>query len=264
MHSRVLVESMISQEDKRKVRALWTKILNDQNESPIKVFEQISLLIFSRILDITETSIENCRDSSQPFRRKFSKDEQHLRWQNLIHKPEEEIISFVRDGVFPHLRSKIASGTGFAEFLKETQFTINTSNLVVELIETIENLPLTEIEARSDLYEILLQNLMRNISYRKRRDATPTQVIRLMVNILAPKPTDTIGDPACGTGGLLLGAMNYVRKNTPCETANQPPSREKPLKSHWKEKNLRNLRNIFVETRFMDLILIPQHFEFQQ
>ncbi len=214
MHSGVLVESMISQEDKRKIGVLWTKILNDQNEGPIKVFEQISLLICSRILDITETSIENCRDSSdQPFRRKFSENEQHLRWQNLIHKPEEEIISFVRDGVFPHLRSKIASGTEFAELLKETQFTINTSSLVVELIETIENVPLTEIEARSDLYEILLQNLMRNTSYRERIDATPKQVIRLMVNILAPKPTDKIGDPACGTGGLLLGAMKYVRKN---------------------------------------------------
>nr|WP_272212339.1 class I SAM-dependent DNA methyltransferase [Marinicella sp. W31]MDC2878255.1 class I SAM-dependent DNA methyltransferase [Marinicella sp. W31] len=39
---------------------------------------------------------------------------------------------------------------------------------------------------------------------------TPRHIIRLMVDMLEPKPTDTIGDPACGTGGFLVGVMDYL------------------------------------------------------
>ena len=201
---------MIAQEVKRDIDALWTEILQEADESPITVFEQISLLMYSRILDMKETTVEIRRNSSdKPFRRKFSKDEQILRWQNLRRLPEEEIISFVRDGVFPHLRSDRTSGTAFAELMKDAQFTINKPSLAVNLIETIEHLPLTEFGARSDLYEYLLQNLTRST----RSFVTPKQVVRLMVNILEPKPSDTICDPACGTGGFLLGVINYIRQN---------------------------------------------------
>jgi type I restriction enzyme M protein len=39
---------------------------------------------------------------------------------------------------------------------------------------------------------------------------TPRHIIRLMVDMLEPKPTDVIGDPACGTGGFLVQSMLYL------------------------------------------------------
>jgi type I restriction enzyme M protein len=39
---------------------------------------------------------------------------------------------------------------------------------------------------------------------------TPRHIIRLMVDMLEPKPTDIVGDPACGTGGFLVTTMEYL------------------------------------------------------
>jgi type I restriction enzyme M protein len=41
---------------------------------------------------------------------------------------------------------------------------------------------------------------------------TPREVIRLMVEILDPKPNESVYDPACGSGGMLILSYNYVKK----------------------------------------------------
>jgi type I restriction enzyme M protein len=72
----------------------------------------------------------------------------------------------------------------------------------------IDKLPITEGDAKGDLYEYLLSKLTTagiNGQFR-----TPRHIIRFMVEMLDPKPTETIGDPACGTAGFLVGAMQYL------------------------------------------------------
>jgi type I restriction enzyme M protein len=41
---------------------------------------------------------------------------------------------------------------------------------------------------------------------------TPREVIKLMVEILDPKPNESVYDPACGSGGMLILSYNYVKK----------------------------------------------------
>jgi type I restriction enzyme M protein len=41
---------------------------------------------------------------------------------------------------------------------------------------------------------------------------TPRSVVRMMIEILDPKEGESIYDPACGTGGMLLGAIDYVKR----------------------------------------------------
>ena len=42
---------------------------------------------------------------------------------------------------------------------------------------------------------------------------TPRSLIRAMVQAVRPRPGESIGDPACGTGGFFLGAYNYLEEN---------------------------------------------------
>jgi type I restriction enzyme M protein len=66
----------------------------------------------------------------------------------------------------------------------------------------IDKLPITEGDAKGDLYEYLLSKLTTagiNGQFR-----TPRHIIRFMVELLEPNPTETIGDPACGTAGFLV------------------------------------------------------------
>ena len=200
---------MVTGELKRRVDALWTEFWQGGITNPLTVIEQITFLMYARLLDINETRDENrAKRTGKSFQHRFKDDEQHLRWQNVRHIPAEKIIPLVRDEVFPHFKSTVASGSAFAEFMKDAQLMIQKPGLLVKAINMIHELPLTEGDTKGDLYEYLLSKLTTagiNGQFR-----TPRHIIRLMVDILEPKPTNTIGDPACGTGGFLVSVMQYL------------------------------------------------------
>src|SRR3954463_3050389 len=92
--------------------------------------------------------------------------------------------------------------------MSDAQLMIQKPSLLVSAVNMIDALPLTEGDTKGDLYEYLLSKLTTagiNGQFR-----TPRHIIRLMVDMVAPRPTDTICDPACGTGGFLVQTMDYL------------------------------------------------------
>jgi type I restriction enzyme M protein len=70
-----------------------------------------------------------------------------------------------------------------------------------------------ERDTKGDLYEYMLGKIAtagQNGQFR-----TPRHIIRLMVELVAPQPTDIICDPACGTAGFLMTAGEYLREHHP-------------------------------------------------
>jgi type I restriction enzyme M protein len=61
-------------------------------------------------------------------------------------------------------------------------------------------------------YEYLIKKFADATNKKAGEFYTPRSVVRLMVDILDPQPDETIYDPACGTGGMLLGAIQHVRE----------------------------------------------------
>ncbi|WP_299627612.1 class I SAM-dependent DNA methyltransferase [uncultured Tateyamaria sp.] len=200
---------MITGDLKRRVDALWTEFWQGGITNPLTVIEQITFLMYARLLDINEARDENRQKrSGKPFTRRFKEDEQHLRWSQFRHLGSDQMLPLVRDQVFPHFRSTVASGTAFAEFMKDAQLMIQKPGLLVKAVNMIHELPLTEGDTKGDLYEYLLSKLTTagiNGQFR-----TPRHIIRLMVDLLEPKPTDVVGDPSCGTGGFLVSVMEYL------------------------------------------------------
>src|SRR5260370_21498961 len=92
--------------------------------------------------------------------------------------------------------------------MKDAQLMIQKPGLLVKAVNMINDLPLTAGDTKGDLYEYLLSKLTTagiNGQFR-----TPRHIIRLMVEMVEPKPTDVVGDPACGTGGFLVQTMEYL------------------------------------------------------
>lgn len=201
---------MVTGELKRRVDALWTEFWQGGITNPLTVIEQITFLMYARLLDINESRDENRfkRSGKRENPPRFKEDEQHLRWSQFRHLGSDQMLPLVRDKVFPHFRTTVASGTAFAEFMKDAQLMIQKPGLLVKAVNMIHELPLTEGDTKGDLYEYLLSKLTTagiNGQFR-----TPRHIIRLMVDMLEPKPTDVIGDPACGTGGFLVSVMEYL------------------------------------------------------
>ncbi|WP_065331630.1 type I restriction-modification system subunit M [Tritonibacter mobilis] len=200
---------MVTGELKRRIDALWTEFWQGGITNPLTVIEQITFLMYARLLDINEARDENReKRTGKSFPHRFKEDEQHLRWSQFRHLGADEMLPIVRDEVFPHFKSTVASGTAFAEFMKDAQLMIQKPGLLVKAVNMIHELPLTEGDTKGDLYEYLLSKLTTagiNGQFR-----TPRHIIRLMVDMLEPKPTDVIGDPSCGTGGFLVNVMEYL------------------------------------------------------
>lgn len=91
-----------------------------------------------------------------------------------------------------------------------------SDSLLRDLIEHFSQISLGNADAKSDLlgqsYEYLIKKFADATNKKAGEFYTPRSVVRLMVNILDPKEGETIYDPACGTGGMLLEAIHHVQE----------------------------------------------------
>lgn len=69
----------------------------------------------------------------------------------------------------------------------------------------------TEGDVKGDIYEGLLQKNAEDVKSGAGQYFTSRPLIRAIVECISPKPKKTIADPACGTGGFLLGAHEYLQ-----------------------------------------------------
>src|SRR6266446_3595545 len=97
---------MITGTLKRDIDRLWTEFWTGGITNPLTVIEQITFLMFARLLDIEETADEKrAQRTGRAFKRRFAEAEQDLRWRNLKQEADvEALLVRVRDRVFPHFK----------------------------------------------------------------------------------------------------------------------------------------------------------------
>jgi len=74
-----------------------------------------------------------------------------------------------------------------------------------------------DIDVKGAIYEGLLEKNAEDVKGGAGQYFTPRPLIRTMVEVTRPRPGETIFDPACGTGGFLLAAYDYVEKKYPLD-----------------------------------------------
>lgn len=89
--------------------------------------------------------------------------------------------------------------------------------LLKDLIEHFSSLTLGNDSCQADIlgqaYEYLIKKFADLTNKKAGEFYTPRSVVALMVRILSPRAGETIYDPACGTGGMLLEALHYVKEH---------------------------------------------------
>jgi len=200
---------MITGELKSKIDKLWEEFWTGGITNPLTVIEQITFLMYARLLDMNERRDEKKEQrSGQPFKHRFAPHQQSARWESFRHLPAEQMYKVVKDEVFPHFKDVAGEGSLFAEFMKDAQLMIQKPSLLVKAVNMLSELPLQDSDMKGDLYEYLLSKLTTaGISGQFR---TPRHIIRAIVEMLDPEATHRIADPACGTGGFLATTYEYL------------------------------------------------------
>jgi type I restriction enzyme M protein len=140
------------------------------------------------------------------------------RWSRFKHFAPADMLAVVGEHLFPYLRTDLARQLGngdstYAHHMKDARFTVPTPALLAKVVDLLDHVPMEERDTKGDVYEYMLAKIAtagQNGQFR-----TPRHVIRLMVELTAPQPTDVICDPACGTAGFLVAAGEYLRERHP-------------------------------------------------
>lgn len=201
---------MITGELKSKVDAVWNAFWSGGIANPMEVIEQITYLLFIKRLDDLQTVKERQstllkKEITQPI---FSDDQKDLRWSRFKNVEASEMYRAVSDKVFPFIREFGGDNTTYSHFMKDARFTIQTPALLSKVVDLIDQIPMEERDTKGDVYEYMLGKIAsagQNGQFR-----TPRHIIEMMVAIMAPKPTDIVCDPACGTAGFLVATYQYL------------------------------------------------------
>lgn len=141
-------------------------------------------------------------------------NKENLRRSHWMQLPAEEMFTFVRDVVFPFIKT-LETGDGFTGNLKDASFLIPKASLLVSAVSIIENLHITEQNEDTswDIYEYLINAIAsagKNGQFR-----TPRHIIQMMIELINPTKHDKICDPACGTAGFLINTYKrLIKQNT--------------------------------------------------
>jgi len=142
----------------------------------------------------------------------FGPGQDHLRWSRFREFEAEEMFRVVSQEVFPFIKNLHGGlDTAYARHMKDAIFMIPTPSLLERVVEQISQVPMEDRDTKGDLYEYMLSKLTtagRNGQFR-----TPRHIIKMMVELMQPRPDDIICDPACGTAGFLVAAGEYLREN---------------------------------------------------
>lgn len=218
---------MITGELKNKVDSIWDTIWTGGITSPITVLEQITYLMFMKLLDDNQLKAEAganalgiqlkkkvfgdgiCVISENPH---VETEYRNLRW-NVFHNFEPgAMFTNVQNYVFPFIK-QIGDGkdTAFSRYMKDTVFLIPTPKVLAKVVDGIDAMDMNNKDIMGDVYEYLLGKIAaagENGQFR-----TPRHIIRMMVELMKPTLEDHILDPAMGSAGFLLESSNYVAKH---------------------------------------------------
>jgi type I restriction enzyme M protein len=218
---------MLTGQIRNDIDKLWEKFWTGGITNPLTVIEQISYLMFARMLDMQEDVAERkAARTTKEFDRLFPNTPagQLLRWKNFKNKSGKELHAHLKQQVFPFFATlgKVSDekdGLGpqgsalqalghIGEYMQDADLEIKNESVLVSAIEMVDNLPLNQSDVKGDIYEYLLSKLTTagiNGQFR-----TPRHIIDTMIEMIDPQPTEMICDPSCGTAGFLARTMEYL------------------------------------------------------
>ena len=216
---------MITGELKNKIDSLWNTFAAGGLTSPLDVIEQITYLMF--IHDLDESDNLRRKEAIMlglPYESIFAEEieisgrkvrGELLKWSNFRDMSAGQIYSIMQEFIFPFIKELHGDkNSAYSRYMDDAIFKIPTPLLLSKVIDALDEIyrlmnEMQSNDIRGDVYEYISSRLQENGLAGAFR--TPRHIIRMMVELVDPKPDDIICDPACGTAGFLVAAGSYLK-----------------------------------------------------
>ncbi len=211
---------------KNKIDSLWEIFWNGGITNPLDVIEQMTYLMFIKDLDDTDNlRAKEAAMLGLPYKSIFAEeveigdrtvDGNQLKWSTFHDFPAQRMYSVVQEWVFPFIKNLHGDkNSAYSKYMDDAIFKVNTPLMLSKIVDAMDEIysmmeELHQTDIRGDVYEYLLSKIAQSGVNGQFR--TPRHIIRMMVEMMDPKPTDFICDPACGTSGFLVTSGDYLRE----------------------------------------------------
>ena len=188
------------------VQKLWNycNVLRDDGMGYGDYVEQLTFLLFLKMAD-ERTRPPYSQNSIVPAA---------YAWPTLVARDGDELFDHYRHVLEVLGQQKGTLGLIFGKAQNKFQDPAKLRRVVVDLIDK-ENWSALGVDVKGDAYEGLLEKNAQDLKSGAGQYFTPRALIQAMVDCIAPKPDEDVCDPACGTGGFLFTAYNYVIAHHP-------------------------------------------------
>ncbi len=217
---------MITGELKNKIDGMWDVFAAGGLVNPLDVIEQVTYLMF--IHDLDDTDNIRAKESAMlglPYKSIFADEVQvgdrtiegsQLKWSVFHDFPAARMYSVMQEWVFPFIKNLHGDkNSAYSKYMDDAIFKLPTPLLLSKVVDALDDIyalmaEVKDVDIRGDVYEYLLSKIAQ--SGRNGQFRTPRHIIRMMVELMQPKPDDIICDPACGTSGFLVTAGEYLKE----------------------------------------------------
>jgi len=179
------------------------------------------LLFFKRICDVYDEEFQQALDESDGDLEYASFAENHrfqvptgAHWKDVRERAESvgQALQSAMRGIEQANPNKLYGIFGDTQWTNKERL---PDALLRDLIEHFSGLPLSNSRVAPDLlgnaYEYLIKKFADLTNKKAGEFYTPRAVVKMLVNFLAPEEGETVYDPACGTGGMLIEVVQHVR-----------------------------------------------------
>ena len=179
--------------------------------------EQMVWLLFLKVFDALEVELELTRDDYK------SPIPEHLRWRTWAADPEgdtgDKLLAFVNNTLFPALKSLPADpvrnprGWVVRGVFEDANNYMKSGQLLRQVINKLGAIDFNRQAERhqfNDLYEKILRDLQS--AGNAGEFYTPRAVTQFIVDMVNPRLGEKVFDPATGTGGFLVCAIEHLRR----------------------------------------------------
>lgn len=202
----------LKEEYKQKISRLNNYLWGAGLKDPISRIQQMSFLFFLKMLEEQDTALEKeAQLTKRKYKSIFDGENEKYRWSEWAHKSGEELFKFVRDKVFPFMEKLSNGRENIRRMFHGAKFLIPDGVTLKRALDIIDEIDFSQLDAdvKGDLYEDLLNQI--EAAGELGQFLTPRHIIRYIVQMVNPKIGETIFDPACGSGGFLLGAYEQIK-----------------------------------------------------